>query len=113
MLCVRRSRLLCKVRGKRERIDCGCRTIASESQTGYRKDGYGAESTRQEINVSQIRTKWFCICQRLAVYRPLSSRCTGPEQKGQTYSDNRKHRPVHASESRKMAVEVYRGGGRQ
>jgi hypothetical protein len=69
------------------------------NQNRYRRNGYGDESTRQEINVSQIRTMWFCIRKRLSVHRPLSGRCTGPEQKGQTYSDNRKHRAVHPSPS--------------
>jgi hypothetical protein len=50
-----------KQRTKRKEIDRGPGTIASEYQTEYRKYGYGAESTGQEINVSQIRTKWFRI----------------------------------------------------
>jgi hypothetical protein len=46
------------LKSKKKDKDRAARTIASEYQTGYRKYGYGAESTRQEINVSQIRTKW-------------------------------------------------------
>jgi hypothetical protein len=56
-----RRRWLLEVKDEKKEIDRGPGTIASEYQTGYREYGYGAESTRQEINVSQIRTKWFCI----------------------------------------------------